>query len=205
MTMDRTLTSRRIERTDIEALRVHFQGQLLSPHDSAYEETRKIWNAMIDRRPGLIALCSGVADVMTAKAVTVSAHATMEKAAETLLKHSISGVPAVDDQNHCIGMLSAFDFVKRQQEDPVESQRSRNDCVSRFMSPSVESVPETSPLLSAARTMCLCHVHRLPVLDDAFRPIGMVTALDIVAALVNAVDEGRAVMRNPTQSKAGPL
>jgi FAD/FMN-containing dehydrogenase len=66
MTMDRTLTSRSIERADIEALRVHFQGQLISPHDPAYDETRRIWNGMINRRPGLIAVCSGVADVMTA-------------------------------------------------------------------------------------------------------------------------------------------
>lgn len=66
MTMDMTLVTRGIERADIEALRVHFQGQLISPQDPAYDETRRIWNAMINRRPGLIAVCSGVADVMTA-------------------------------------------------------------------------------------------------------------------------------------------
>jgi FAD/FMN-containing dehydrogenase len=66
MTMDRILTGKNIEQTDIEALRGLFQGQLISPDNPAYDETRKIWNAMINRRPGLIAVCSGVADVMTA-------------------------------------------------------------------------------------------------------------------------------------------
>lgn len=66
MTIDRTLTSRSIERADIEALRARFQGQLIEPGDPVYNETRKVWNAMIDRQPGLIAMCSGVADVMVA-------------------------------------------------------------------------------------------------------------------------------------------
>jgi FAD/FMN-containing dehydrogenase len=66
MTMDTSLTRRRIERADIEALKAHVQGQLISPHDPAYDETRRIWNGMINRRPGLIAVCSGVADVMAA-------------------------------------------------------------------------------------------------------------------------------------------
>ena len=39
---------------------------MLTPDDPAYEETRKIWNAMIDRRPGLIARCTGTADVVQA-------------------------------------------------------------------------------------------------------------------------------------------
>jgi FAD/FMN-containing dehydrogenase len=66
MHVEERLTNRRIERADIEALRAHFQGQLISPRDPAYDERRRIWNAMIDRRPGLIAVCSGVADALTA-------------------------------------------------------------------------------------------------------------------------------------------
>ena len=48
------------------AFRAGFKGTVLSPEDAAYDETRKIWNAMIDRRPGLIARCSGTADVVQA-------------------------------------------------------------------------------------------------------------------------------------------
>ncbi len=42
------------------------QGELIRPTDASYDETRQIWNAMIDRRPGLIARCRTVADVQTA-------------------------------------------------------------------------------------------------------------------------------------------
>ena len=40
------------------------RGELLRPGDEGYDEARKIWNAMIDKRPALIAQCRGVADVI---------------------------------------------------------------------------------------------------------------------------------------------
>lgn len=50
----------------LAALRAQFKGPLLAPGDTAYEETRQVWNAMIDRRPGLIARCTGTVDVVQA-------------------------------------------------------------------------------------------------------------------------------------------
>jgi FAD/FMN-containing dehydrogenase len=47
-------------------LRANFRGELLTPQDDGYDEARKIWNGSIDRRPALIARCTGVADVMAA-------------------------------------------------------------------------------------------------------------------------------------------
>jgi FAD/FMN-containing dehydrogenase len=40
-----------------------FQGQLTGPEDPGYDESRKVYNAMIDRRPGLIATCTDADDV----------------------------------------------------------------------------------------------------------------------------------------------
>jgi FAD/FMN-containing dehydrogenase len=40
-----------------------FDGQFVGPDDPAYAEARKVYNAMIDRRPQLIARCHGPADV----------------------------------------------------------------------------------------------------------------------------------------------
>lgn len=51
---------------DLQAFRAGFKGAVLTPEDPAYDETRKIWNAMIDRRPGLIARCTGTMDVVQA-------------------------------------------------------------------------------------------------------------------------------------------
>jgi FAD binding domain/Berberine and berberine like len=48
-----------------------FLGALTGPDDPAYDETRKVYNAMIDRRPALIASCAGPGDV--AKVVSFAA------------------------------------------------------------------------------------------------------------------------------------
>ncbi|MFC5972703.1 FAD-binding oxidoreductase [Halomarina salina] len=47
-------------------LREEFRGTLCLPSDEAYDETRAVYNGMIDKRPGLIARCTDVADVVAA-------------------------------------------------------------------------------------------------------------------------------------------
>jgi FAD/FMN-containing dehydrogenase len=51
---------------ELEAVRNAIKGEVLLPGDGGYEEARVIWNAMFDRRPGLIVRCAGVADVIEA-------------------------------------------------------------------------------------------------------------------------------------------
>ena len=48
---------------DLEAL---FRGELLTAQDEQYDECRRVYNAMINRRPALIACCADVADVIAA-------------------------------------------------------------------------------------------------------------------------------------------
>jgi len=43
-----------------------FGGRLILPSDSAYEQARRVWNAMIDRHPAAIAQCADVDDVVRA-------------------------------------------------------------------------------------------------------------------------------------------
>ena len=48
----------------IDALRLRLRGPVFVPGDAGYEESRTVWNAMIDRRPAVVARCRGVADVI---------------------------------------------------------------------------------------------------------------------------------------------
>ncbi len=50
----------------LAALAPDFRGELLRPGDGGYEGARRVWNGMIDRRPGLIARCTGAGDVQAA-------------------------------------------------------------------------------------------------------------------------------------------
>lgn len=50
----------------LEAFQGGFHGPVLRPGDDGYDTCRQIWNAMIDRKPALIAQCTGAADVMHA-------------------------------------------------------------------------------------------------------------------------------------------
>ncbi|MBA5776020.1 FAD-binding oxidoreductase [Stappia sp. F7233] len=56
----------KISAAAIEDLAARQRGPVLDEDDPAYDETRAIWNAMIDRRPALIAKCQGAADVINA-------------------------------------------------------------------------------------------------------------------------------------------
>ncbi len=55
-----------IDQVTIEEFKASLRGQLIQPSEEDYEEACKIYNAMIDRSPGMIARCADVADVISA-------------------------------------------------------------------------------------------------------------------------------------------
>ncbi len=149
-----------------------------------------------------------VCDVMSKAVVPVSANQTMADAAAVFMKNNITGAPVVDEQGHCVGVLSTVDFARREGAGapsslsgvghelrrngpaaPLQIEEVDDELVRAHMASAVQTVPADVPLLHAARMMCVGHVHRLPVLDERGHPIGMLTSLDLVAAMVQATDE----------------
>ena len=53
-----------ISETSIDRFRRELRGCVLTPKDDGYNEVRRVWNGLIDRRPSLIARCLGIADVV---------------------------------------------------------------------------------------------------------------------------------------------
>ena len=63
-TLDGNTTS--LGKEEADALAAGLRGELLLPDSPGYDEARELWNAMIDRHPGMIVECAGAADVIRA-------------------------------------------------------------------------------------------------------------------------------------------
>src|SRR5438105_1177837 len=50
----------------VQEFRSRLRGQLIRPEDDGYAQARKVYNAMIDKRPAFIAHCVDAADVISA-------------------------------------------------------------------------------------------------------------------------------------------
>ncbi len=48
----------------VQAFATGFRGTVIRPGNNGYESARRIWNASVDKHPGIIARCAGVADVI---------------------------------------------------------------------------------------------------------------------------------------------
>jgi FAD/FMN-containing dehydrogenase len=53
-----------LDEASVEQFKTSLRGELIEPDDPGYDEARKVYNAMIDKRPRLIAYCADVADVI---------------------------------------------------------------------------------------------------------------------------------------------
>lgn len=80
--------------TAIRALSQTLDGEVITPEDAHYDETRALFNAMIDRRPAAIACCVSVDDVV---ACVGAARSKETPLAVRGGGHSVAGVSLCDD------------------------------------------------------------------------------------------------------------
>jgi len=55
-----------LDEETLQGFSASVRGETLRPGDVGYDDARRVWNGMIDRRPGLIVRCAGAADVIDA-------------------------------------------------------------------------------------------------------------------------------------------
>ncbi|SIQ69834.1 FAD/FMN-containing dehydrogenase [Haladaptatus litoreus] len=87
-------TTARDDETIIEQFREEIRGTLVRPDDAEYDDTRTIYNGMIDKHPGLIVQCANVGDVIAA------VNFARENDFDTAIRsggHSGPGLSLVDD------------------------------------------------------------------------------------------------------------
>ncbi len=65
-TQSSTKAASKLAEQAVNTFAAQLQGDLILPSDARYDEARKVYNAMIDKRPALIARCKDVADVVNA-------------------------------------------------------------------------------------------------------------------------------------------
>ena len=64
-----------------------------------------------------------------------------------------------------------------------------DDSVADHMSPFVQTINIDAPIMNAARVLVGEHIHRLVIVNDDLRPIGVLSSLDLVATMIAAVEE----------------
>ena len=163
----------------------------------------------MSRLPGRIGTLTAH-DIMTTHVIVVQESDTLETALSTLRSHHITGAPVVDGQGRFVGILSLADLVGSREipgrrveplahgdgatwelfdrAQPLDGTAGSVQ-VSTRMSRRVTSVAENASLVEIARAMCDGHWHRVPVVNSVGALCGIISTMDVLAAIVNAADE----------------
>ncbi|MCM2417708.1 CBS domain-containing protein [Streptomyces sp. RKAG293] len=147
-----------------------------------------------------------VTDVMTSEVVRAVYSTPFKVVAERLVRHGISGLPVVDDDEKVIGVISETDLLARQAASmddrgrrPFvwslsarrEQAKARARTAGELMSQPPVLVHAEESIADAARVMAKHRVERLPVVDEQDRLVGIVTRRDLLQIFLRPDDEIR--------------
>jgi CBS-domain-containing membrane protein len=144
------------------------------------------------------------ADVMTRDVVSIPTKLSVRGAAHRLLRAQISGAPVVDPDGRCVGVLSAIDLMRWVEEGPPPPPAAGASpwqlgaladvpvqTVADHMTADLVTATPDMSLGELARRMLDARVHRMVVLDEEGRPVGIITSTDLLAVLARyAASEG---------------
>lgn len=144
-------------------------------------------------------------DVMTREPVCVEPWMTMIQLARMLSEYEISGAPVVDNQGCVIGMVSKTDLIQRCLDGlegtppgflfemlaatgsaSREMTAASEVRVEDFMSSDLVAVSPDTALTRIAALMSENRIHRVVVVDEKRKPIGIITSLDVLGAFPGA-------------------
>lgn len=126
-----------------------------------------------------------VADVMTSPAITAQGDEPLGAAAARMAEHGIKRLPVLDEKGKLIGVLSRVDVLrqvvgeearKRVAQAPTGAARTLGD----IMIPEVPTIEADAHLAEVIARFLEAGTRRLIVVDDAGRPLGMISDADAV-------------------------
>jgi CBS domain-containing protein len=124
-----------------------------------------------------------VADLMSLEPVVVAVDAALEEAEQLMRDREVSGLPVVDAVGDLVGVISRTDVLEDGSVPAAILLRRRPSGlrVGELMTSPAITVSPMTPLREAALLMRDRRIHRLVAVDDAGRPIGVLSASDFVA------------------------
>lgn len=122
-------------------------------------------------------------DLMSRDLVSVSQETPMREAGRLLLLHQISGLPVVEADGTCVGVLSTTDFLRWQITNVEQSPTGE---VGQYMTLDPATVTADTPLTELAQRMADAHIHRVLVVDRLYRLVGIISSTDVLAGIVRA-------------------
>ena len=138
-------------------------------------------------------------DLMTDTVLTIPIHMSLRGAAQLLMRARVTGAPVIDETRRCVGVISTTDFLKMAGNillhGPIDQgtcdwqvfdlDRVPEDCVQGFMTADPVTVSRDTLLGDIARRMVDAHIHRVIVVDEQGRPVGIVSMTDVLAAVAH--------------------
>ncbi len=119
-----------------------------------------------------------VRDVMTSDVFTLSTRTSVDDAARSLTLHKVSGAPVLE-RGRIVGLVSNTDLV-----DPRYRSRGTGAVtVAEAMTNAVYGVRPGDPVMLAVRLMAEQGIHRVVVVDDHGKLVGIVSSMDVLRAL----------------------
>jgi len=141
-------------------------------------------------------------DLMSRDVLVIPQHMSLRAAAHLLAQAGMGGAPVVDEDGRCVGVLSAADLVqwvdrgsraaKRRNRTPAcvccdwqmdGLEDVPEDAVSRYMTTDVVTASPHMRLGDVARSMRDAHIHRIVVVNERCQPVGVVSTMDVLAAI----------------------
>lgn len=142
-----------------------------------------------------------IKDIMTKEVITVTEDDTVERCAQLLSTHRLSGLPVVDEEGFVKGIITEGDLLKHNTEVEVPAfleilggiiylsdpnkyyddvKKSMGIYVRTVMTSDVVTINLNEEIESAAKLLSHEKVKRLPVLNEAGELVGIVARKDVM-------------------------